>query len=323
LEKVNEVKSLHTEARVTSGFVVEHMEELLMKRLFAVLAVLAVVVFCISGAIAEETPHSHIAVLKHAPSDVRPLTGPPTGLWIPWADFAAFSNATNSDGTFLWPCFGSYVPSSGTNTGIAANPDCPTIGDPSVPFPNGGVVVGNPNYLWAVADCNATSTSAPNCGDQETFVTDNTADLTDDLFFSLVITQGTTTIYDSGTQVYGANVFGLTAADFPIIWINYNPQNLGDQGITTGPNNGNCLANLNYPLTSDTSPTFPYYIAGGKTCGAATAGVATGTVTIEYGKPAYTKETTAAKCDGVTPPCYTVKFTKEHEATYKFTIDLY
>lgn len=295
-----------------------------MKRLFAVLVVLAVAVFCISGATAEETHHAHFAVVKHAPSSVHSdatSNALPAGIWISWADFAAFSNATNSDGSFLWPCFGQYIPASGTNTGQAANPDCPSIGDPSVPFPSGGVVLGNPDYFWSVADCNATSTSAPDCADQETFISDNSGDLTDDLLFSLVITQGKTTIYDSGTQDYGENVFGLTASGFPIIWINYNPMSLGDMGLT-GKNNGNCLADFNYPLPAAAfNP--PYYIVeANKTCGAAKTSVADGTVTIEYATPAYTKSTSAKTCGSTPTPCYTVKYTKVWEATYKFTIYL-
>ena len=302
------------------------MEEIqLMKKLFTVFAVLAVVAFCVSGMVAEEAHHPHIALVKHAQPGVHSLAAQtaPLGIWVPFADFAAFSNATNSDGTFLWPCFGAYEPSSGTFTGNPANPDCPTIGDPSVPFPSGGIVLGNADYLWTVADCNATATSSPDCADQESMVSDNTQDITDDVWVSIVITQGTTTIYNTGTEVYGPDIFGQTVADYPLIWIDYNPQNLGDMGIATGPNNGNCLADFQYPLTS---PAFapPYYIiAAGKTCGAATTGPATVTFTVEYGTPKYTKSTKAATCGSVPTPCYTVKFTKVYEASSKFTIYLY
>jgi len=293
------------------------MEEIqLMKKLFTLLAVLAVVAFCITGMVAEEPHHTHAAVLKHATPGVH-SNAAPTGIWIPWADFASFSGATNADSSYLWPCFGNY---DGSNTS-SENPDCPTIGDPTVPF-GGGVVLGDPSYLWTVADCNATSTSSPACADQESFITDNTADLTDDLTVSIVITQGSNTIYDTGTYDYGENVFGLTAADFPILWINYNPQNLGDMGIATGPNNGNCSPNINYPLTTN-SFTVPYAISANKTCSPAAAGVANGTFTVEYATPKYTKETKAADCDGVPTPCYTVKYTSKYKASYKFTIDLY
>lgn len=53
------------------------------------------------------------------------------------------------------------------------------------------------------------------------------------------------------------------------------------------------------------------------------AGAATVTFTVEYGTPVYTEQTKASKCDGVGPPCYTVKYTKVWEASDKFTIDLY
>jgi hypothetical protein len=304
------------------------MEEIqLMKRLFAVVAVVAVVAFCVTGMLAEEAHHPHAAVLKHGAglrSAGNAPTTPPAGIWVPWADFATFSNATNSDGSYLWPCFGDYAPSSGTFTGDPANPDCPSIGDPSVPF-GGGVVLGDPDYLWSVADCNATATSSPDCGDQEAFVTDNSGDLTDDLWVSIVITQTAGTIYDSGTVDYGQNVFGLTAADFPIIWVNYNPQNFGTMG-QTGENNGNCSANANYPLTSNNPAdiTYPYVISANKTCVAAASGTATGTFTVEYGTPKYTEKTKTSCTDfGVPSPCYDVTYTKVWETTGKFTIDLY
>jgi len=302
------------------------MEEIqLMKKLFAVFAVLAVVAFCISGAVAEEPHHAHPVLVKHAQSGVEPLplNSAPQRIWVPFADFAAFSNATNSDGSFLWPCFGSYEPSSGTFTGVPANADCPTIGDPSVPFPSGGVVLGNADYLWTVADCNATATSSPDCADQESFITDNTQDITDDVWVSIVITQTAGTIYDSGTEVYGPDIFGQTVADYPLIWIDYNPQNLGTMGLS-GKNNGNCLADYNYPLPT---PAFapPYYIvSANKTCVAATAGKATVTFTVEYATPVYSAPITKASTCLTTPvPCYTVKHTKVYEASSKFYIWLY
>src|SRR5208283_2992334 len=102
---------------------------------------------------------------------------------------------------------------------------------------------------------------------------DTTQDLTDDVTVALSIVQGTKIIANIGTQDYGPNPFGLTAADYPLLWVNYNPMNLGTQG-QTGPNNGNCLADFNYPLPSAAfNP--PYeIIAAGKTCSAATSGLA-------------------------------------------------
>src|ERR1700691_6132547 len=57
-------------------------------------------------------------------------------------------NATeysNADGTDLWPCFG-------YGSATQPNIDCPTLGDPSIPFPVGGVAVGVPQYVWKLAN---------------------------------------------------------------------------------------------------------------------------------------------------------------------------
>src|SRR5579871_1562090 len=55
------------------------------------------------------------------------------------------SEYPNSDGTDLWPCFGFG------STG-APNPDCPTVGNPSIPLPVGGIVLGVPQYVWKLAN---------------------------------------------------------------------------------------------------------------------------------------------------------------------------
>ena len=55
------------------------------------------------------------------------------------------SEYPNSDGTDLWPCFG--FGSAG-----APNLDCPTVGNPSVALPLGGVVLGVPQYVWKLAN---------------------------------------------------------------------------------------------------------------------------------------------------------------------------
>ena len=232
-------------------------------RLFLVFASLVIVAFVVCGqrAQAEETPHhGHFQVVTKAQA-AHSDTAPAANLYLAWADFATFSNATNSDGSYLWPCFGNYVASIGTSS---ENVDCPTIGDPSVPF-GGGVVLGVPEYVWSLSDCNATTTTAPDCADQETFVEDTTGDMTDEVLFSLEIVQGTKIVYDTGTQDYGPNPFGLTAAEYPVTWINYNPLNLGDMGIATGPNNGNCYGSSNYPEAQASYAGF-YTVTAKKTC---------------------------------------------------------
>src|SRR5271169_2326758 len=102
----------------------------------------------------------------------------------------------NADHTDLWPCFGSS----------STNPDCPTIGNPSITFPSGAVALGAPAYVWQLnnpgsngygcnSDTNGTSTTSylP-CGQTETWYEDDTGDSTDDLIYSIVVTQGTNTL---------------------------------------------------------------------------------------------------------------------------------
>jgi len=181
-------------------------------------------------------------------------------------------------------------------------------------------VLGVPEYVWSLSDCNATATTTPDCADQETFVEDTTGDMTDEVLFSLEIVQGTKIVYDTGTQDYGPNPFGLTAAEYPVTWINYNPLNLGDMGIATGPNNGNCYGSSNYPEAQASYAGF-YTVTAKKTCVPAVSGLATGTATIELATATYTKSTSATTCApaGVNP-CWTVKWVSKYKKIEKFTI---
>jgi hypothetical protein len=49
----------------------------------------------------------------------------------------------NSDGSDLWPCLGR-----------GNNPDCAMIGNPPVPLPRGGIVMGRPAFTWALQNNN-------------------------------------------------------------------------------------------------------------------------------------------------------------------------
>jgi len=304
-------------------------------RLFKTLSLIAIVALLVCGqAIAADNSHHY--TIKIVPRttqqdnfDLSPAN-PAADLYALAQYFAATPQpfGTNTDGTELWPCFGSYSSASGTSS---ENPDCPTIGDPAQGFPVGGVVIGIPAYQFPLAACNATSTSAAACGNTETWYEDDTGDSTDDLTYLIVATQGSTTIADSGTVDFGPNALG-NAGSIPIQVIISGDQNFGTQGQTGGANNGNCEADFDYPLASEPPP-FPgtYVIAAGKTCGVAGAGAVTITATTTLSTPSYTKETTAAKCTPIVngangtvvgPPCWTTKLTatKPHTVTQKWTI---
>jgi hypothetical protein len=290
-----------------------------MRRVFPLVAL--TIVFALTLTAFAQPHHYTVKVMPRTQSEsVQPsalaanLYG--TSAVFAFSPFTQSSSPTNSDGTDLWPCFGSYTTAGGTSS---ENPDCPTIGDPSQGFPAGGVALGAYAYTWSLSDCNATTTTASPCGQTETWYEDDTNDSTDTLTYSVVATQGSTTIADSGTVVFGPNSFGGQSPAANVVI--YGDQNFGTQG-ETGANNGNCEADFDYPLTSAAFPGSTYVIAAGKTCGAAVAGAVTITATTEVAKPTYTKETKASECGSVPVPCYTVKFTKKYSIAQKWTIYL-
>jgi hypothetical protein len=293
-----------------------------MKRAFP-LVVLTVLAFTVVGQLAVAQPHHYtVKVVPRAQAEAVPESGVAKNLYGTSAVFAfspytQSSSPTNSDGTDLWPCFGSYTSSGGTSS---ENPDCPTIGDPSQGFPAGGVVLGGYAYTWSLSDCNATSTTAPPCGQTETWYEDDSGDSTDELTYTIEATQGSTVIADSGTVVFGPNTFGGQSPAANIVIS--GDENFGDMGVKTGPNNGNCDADFDYPLTSAAFPGSTYVIAAGKTCGAAVSGPVSLTATTEVATPKYTKSTSSSVCGSVGTPCYTVKFTKKYSVTQKWTINL-
>jgi hypothetical protein len=305
-------------------------------RLFKMLSLIAIVALLVCGqAIAADTAHHYTVKLvpRAGGASVEFAPAEPANLFALTAAFTASplaspdTSPTNSDGTPIWPCFGSYSSASGTST---ENPDCPTIGDPKQGFPAGGAVLGSPAYAWSLSACNATASSSPVCGQTETFYEDNTGDETDDLLYTVEATQGTTVIADSGTEDFGPCAFfggpaGCTGAPgFPFQVVFTGDQNFGTQGVT-GKNNGNCLADVNYPLTSNNPVdiTYPYLIEANKTCGAAVSGAVTITATTELATPAYTPSTSKTTCAPVGgPPCYTVKYTSKYKISQKILIYL-
>jgi hypothetical protein len=294
---------------------------------FRVLACLAVIAFfafsqqALAQDDAQSSIHFHVKVAPKPAADVGPdvtsLAAPVANLYPLTGALTASSNPThiNSDGTDLWVCLG-LLPNGDQN------PDCSTIGNPSIKFPEGGIVVGVPEYTWSLANCSATSSSSPPCGQLVTFYEDYTNDSTDDLLYTVAVTQGTgkdeTWIYDSGTIDFGPNQ-NVSKISPPNVVFIFGDAGFGNLGDTTGPNNGNCFASVNYPTSSDPA-TAEFSITANKTCSPVAPGLATFTVTTELATPHYTKRTTVAACGATTPPCYTVTYTKRYSITQKWNI---
>jgi hypothetical protein len=228
----------------------------------------------------------------------------------------------NSDGTDVWPCTGGSP---------GANPDCPTIGSPTILFPSIATAIGNPAFVWQLKNtagsgngqgCDALINGTGHlgvpylpCGQVETWYEDDSNDTTDDLLYSMVALQGSKVIYATGTVDLGPNTAaGQTPPSDVIV---YNPINFGfgpGDGPGTGPNNGNCTPDYNYPLTSPTNPGESYLVAAGKTCVEPVAGPVTIIVTTALGTPVYTQATgTACTSHGVASPCYTVEWNRKYE----------
>jgi hypothetical protein len=290
--------------------------------------------------VAQEKYHPHIRVIA-VPRDngenrmARPEAAPPLNLYALQAALTQTypTIGANADGTDIWPC-------AGNSSSTGPNPDCPTIGDPTITFSSNATAIGNPAFVWQLKNtegwgngygCNALINGTGHLGDPylpcaqaETWYEDDSNDSTDDLLYTMVITQGDRIIYDSGTVDIGVNTNGGQTP--PVDQIIYNPINFGygpGDGPSTGPNNGDCVANYNYPLTSPANPGAEYLVAAGKTCVAPLQGWATINVTTALGTPEYTK-VTGSECtsNGVASPCYTVKWCRKHEILQTWNIFL-
>jgi hypothetical protein len=301
-------------------------------RLFKTLSLIAIVALLVCGqAIAADNSHHY--TIKIGPRTTQqdnyelPPANPTANLYALAQYFGATPQpfGTNTDGTELWPCVGTYNSASGT---ASENPDCPTIGDPSQGFPFGGIVIGLPAYQFPLAACNATSTSAAACGNIETWYEDDTGDSTDDLTYAVVVTQGANTIAASGTIDYGPNALGNNGSLGLQVGL-FSDWNVGTQGQTGGINNGPCDGPIWYPLPGPTFPGGPYETPSDKTCVAAVAGAVTITATTELAVPTYTKQTKVSSCTPIVngeggtpvgPPCWTVKYTKKYSVMQKWTI---
>jgi hypothetical protein len=265
-------------------------------RWFQVIVLFAIVAFCACSQMAFARPHA--AVVPRADSQVHPDgVYPASGLYGVTQAFAGspYPNwLTNTDGVELWPCFGDG----------GGNGNCPTIGNPVIPF--SGIAVGIPYFVWSLANCDGTTngTQVPYvqdqgetwnpyaingyyipCGQINTFYQDYAGDNTDDILWSAVVMQGTSVIADTGIQDWGVNPYG--GGQLIVFYQDFNFGALGDMG----PNNGNCVPNYNYPTSSPGTLTYPVITAGGKTCVDPVAGPATILVTTALATPTWTCKT--------------------------------
>lgn len=237
----------------------------------------------------------------------------------------------NSDGSNLWPCLQHYHGGDGSNV------NCPTLGNPSLPSPKIGVVLGKPGYSWPLQNSagrgngfgcdaltNGTTGVLPSqytpCGLVATWFEDATGDSTDDLIYRIVVRQGSSVIYDSGIVNFGPA--GPTVT-YPVDVILTSDSNFGYwPGASLGPNNGNCSPAISYPLSAPANPGF-YVTASNKTCAEPVSGQASVNTWTALGTPEYTKVAgSACTSQGVASPCYTVEWDKKYQIKQDWTIFL-
>jgi hypothetical protein len=229
----------------------------------------------------------------------------------------------NADGSDLWPCFGR----------TSGNADCPTIGNPPVPFPAGGIVTGAPAFSWALKNndilgfglgnglgCDAYidgTTGLPAaqykpCGQITTFFEDDSNDANDDLLQRIVVTQGFDIIYDTGIVDFGP---AGPNVKYPVdVELAYDANFGYWPGAKRGPNNGNCVVDIGYPLAAAQFPGFPYQVAAGSTCGRPRPGKARVHTETALGTPTY-HAVAGGACTrhGVASPCYTVTWQRKDQ----------
>jgi hypothetical protein len=266
----------------------------------------------------------------------RPDTSPPPQLISLQANFTQTypTVSANADGSDVWPCFGR----------VAANADCPTVGNPTVQLPRGAIVMGRPAFTWALQNndiigfglgngtgCDALTNGTVGqpfepgvlyrpCGQIFTSFEDDTGDSTDDLLQRIVVRQGTNIIYDSGIVDFGP----AGPINYPVDVALFGDANFGFwPGALNGPNNGNCSGNSNYPLTAATFPVTGYVVESNSTCQEPVSGPATFTTFTRLATPEY-KQVTGRACTskGVASPCFTVKWTRKYEIHQDFNIFL-
>lgn len=184
-----------------------------------VFAFIALVTFALSGQPAlAQSSRLHLKVVPGQQiGDRAPLAGF-DDLFLLGSGFGALPQV-DGGGNDEWPCF------SGSSDPNAA--DCSQISA-------GGVVVGTPAYTWSLANCNANTSTSPNCGQLFWFYEDDTGDSTDHLIVSLTVKQGTDFILATGNVDLGPNSF--PAGSIVVIYDDTAFGTLGE----TGKNNGFC-----------------------------------------------------------------------------------
>lgn len=237
----------------------------------------------------------------------------------------------NADGSDVWPCYGRATP----------NPNCPTVGNPQRQLPLGAIVTGKPSYSFALrnddifgfgngngigcdAFINGSTGLAPAqyrpCGQITTFFEDNTGDTEADLLQRVRVTQGDRVIYDSGIVDFGP----AGPIPYPVDVELYYDVNFGHwPGAETGPNNGNCTPDINYPLAAPAFPGVIYQVAAGSTCSRPVAGKAHVHTRTVLATPRYHRVTGARCTDrGVASPCYLVSWVGKHEIVQDWDVFL-
>lgn len=274
-----------------------------MKRTLAFVALVSLVAFCF-GTMALAADHAQFSakIVRNGgvhTNGIGPdytFTYPPKGLygvaeWFGGGPIASYATPTNSDGSEIWPCFGG---------GTAGNPDCPSVGSPTQPLATSGFVGGVPFYGWPLhftdgSDfCDQASTADLPCGQVETWYEDDSLDATDDLLYLLTAKEGANYLSDSGTYDFGPN---FTAGGPGAVVVISGDQGFGTMG-QSGKNNGNCAASINYPqpgVGSQGAASYPFEIAGAKTCSAPATGAVTFTALTELGTPTWTAKTGTVK----------------------------
>ncbi len=190
-------------------------------RFFQLLAMLAIVVICVSGqqALAQNPHHLQIRVVPGVHAD-RALGKTEKKALEPLSYGFGVLPPVDGGGNDEWPCF----PNQNAN-----GADCSQIS-------TGGVVIGTPAYTQSLSNCDANNSGATNCGQVFWFYEDDTADTTDDLVVSIVVKQGKNYVMDTGPFNFGPNPFGSTPGSVIVISDDTAFGTLGQ----TGPGNGFC-----------------------------------------------------------------------------------